>query len=296
MGGGKLTDHDIYKLERTFSYLPVDESHPERQQERQQEIGTMRLQTYTNLNTKNHAALARITVNSWTFAARSNPTNDPRPKFDMVFILESRLENGNSITLDESNEPVIHITRSSDRDNSRKRAAMAAMINNTMKAVAKTLQVRFDDPDFLPEFVPPLKLGIWAHEVGSLPMPGVDADRPSVLDANLTLRNYKGVSVCDNSVFPFSPSANPSLTLFRLGSQVICLSVAIGPPSNRRMELPRQMRVLATPLVFFYLLLSVIFFTSAVFCLPPSVVCYPNHAILFFVVVSSKYIIYIPLL
>jgi choline dehydrogenase-like flavoprotein len=224
-GGGKLTDHDIYKVERTFKYLTP---HPT-----QEEVGSMRLRAYTNLGTAKHAALARITVNSSTLASRSNPTNDPTPKFDMVFILTSKLKDDNTITLDPtSKEPIIHITRSTDHDEPEEKAAMAEMTNNAMKAVAKTLKVKFDnETEIPPTFVPPLPLGIWAHEVGSLPMPGVDTTTPSVLDANLTLLGYTGVSVCDNSVFPYSPSANPSLTLAALALRLSARLLPHTPPA-----------------------------------------------------------------
>jgi choline dehydrogenase-like flavoprotein len=152
----------------------------------------------------------------------------------MVFILTSKLGDGNSITLDPgTKEPIIRITRTEDHNKPAEKAAMATMTNNAMKAVAKTLNVRFDNQrDIPPGFVPPLKLGFWAHELGSLPMPGADPRVQSVLDVNLALRGgYKGVSVCDNSVFPFSPSANPSLTLAALALR---LSAHISRRPQRR--------------------------------------------------------------
>jgi choline dehydrogenase-like flavoprotein len=92
-------------------------------------------------------------------------------------------------------------------------AAMTAMARNAMTAMEKTLNVKFSGPP--PTVEVPLPLGVWAHELGSLPMPAANPF-PSVLDANLTLKNRRGVSVCDLSVFPFSPAANPSLTLAAL--------------------------------------------------------------------------------
>ena len=57
-------------------------------------------------------------------------------------------------------------------------------------------------------------LGGVAHEVGTLRM-GVDS-RTSVVDANLRFHDYDNLFACDNSVFPVSPAANPSLTLAAL--------------------------------------------------------------------------------
>jgi len=56
-------------------------------------------------------------------------------------------------------------------------------------------------------------LGNVAHEVGTLRM--TDAGH-GVVDANLKFLAYDNLYACDNSVFPVSPAANPSLTLAAL--------------------------------------------------------------------------------
>jgi hypothetical protein len=56
-------------------------------------------------------------------------------------------------------------------------------------------------------------LGNVAHEVGTLRMAG---DGTGVVDANLKFLAYDNLYACDNSVFPTSPAANPSLTLAAL--------------------------------------------------------------------------------
>jgi choline dehydrogenase-like flavoprotein len=53
-------------------------------------------------------------------------------------------------------------------------------------------------------------LGAVAHEVGTLRMG--DAGN-GVVDSDLKFRAYDNLYACDNSVFPTSPAANPSLTL-----------------------------------------------------------------------------------
>ncbi len=55
------------------------------------------------------------------------------------------------------------------------------------------------------------RLGAAGHEVGTLRL-GNDAEE-SVVDANLQVRGCPQLYVCDLSVFPTSPAANPSLTL-----------------------------------------------------------------------------------
>ncbi|MGO9753228.1 MAG: GMC oxidoreductase [Solirubrobacteraceae bacterium] len=56
-------------------------------------------------------------------------------------------------------------------------------------------------------------LGNVAHEVGTLRM--TDGDN-GVVDTNLKFLAYDNLYACDNSVFPASPAANPSLTLAAL--------------------------------------------------------------------------------
>ena len=52
-------------------------------------------------------------------------------------------------------------------------------------------------------------IGGVAHEVGTLRMAG---DGTGVVDADLKFLAYDNLYACDNSVFPASPAANPSLT------------------------------------------------------------------------------------
>jgi choline dehydrogenase-like flavoprotein len=56
-------------------------------------------------------------------------------------------------------------------------------------------------------------LGGVAHEVGTLRMAG---DGTGVVDQDLKFLAYENLYACDNSVFPTSPAANPSLTLAAL--------------------------------------------------------------------------------
>lgn len=56
-------------------------------------------------------------------------------------------------------------------------------------------------------------LGGVAHEVGTMRMAD---DGSGVVDADLRVLGYDNLYVCDNSVFPSSPAANPTLTLAAL--------------------------------------------------------------------------------
>lgn len=60
-----------------------------------------------------------------------------------------------------------------------------------------------------------LELGGVAHELGSLPMASPKRPNHSI-DDDLKLENYQGIYVCDLSIFPMSPEANPTLTLAAL--------------------------------------------------------------------------------
>lgn len=56
-------------------------------------------------------------------------------------------------------------------------------------------------------------IGGVAHEVGTLRMA---QDKTGVVDSDLKFLEYQNLYACDNSVFPVSPAANPSLTLAAL--------------------------------------------------------------------------------
>ncbi|GFP59162.1 dehydrogenase ARMGADRAFT_1018426 [Trichoderma asperellum] len=60
--------------------------------------------------------------------------------------------------------------------------------------------------------------GVVAHEVGTMRM-GTDS-KHSVVDENLKVHGWSNLHVCDLSVFPVSPAANPSLTLTALAQRL----------------------------------------------------------------------------
>ena len=66
------------------------------------------------------------------------------------------------------------------------------------------------------EPAPPLSkagFGAVAHEVGTMRIKGPNTAEDYVVDENLQLQGLNDIYVCDLSIFPFSPPANPSLTL-----------------------------------------------------------------------------------
>ncbi|RYP41820.1 hypothetical protein DL768_010443 [Monosporascus sp. mg162] len=60
--------------------------------------------------------------------------------------------------------------------------------------------------------------GVVAHEVGTMRMGRDETD--SVVDENLQVHGWENLFACDLSVFPVSPSANPSLTLAALSQRL----------------------------------------------------------------------------
>ena len=82
-------------------------------------------------------------------------------------------------------------------------------------------------PPLPPSFPPPSKpkvsgprlsllgSGIFAHEVGTMRMDGPDGNG-GVVDENLQVKGFNNLHACDLSVLPYSPPANPTLTLAAL--------------------------------------------------------------------------------
>jgi choline dehydrogenase-like flavoprotein len=69
------------------------------------------------------------------------------------------------------------------------------------------------------EDLPTMKLadfGVVAHEVGTMRMSRDEHDVKGVVDKNLKYIGVDNLYVCDLSVFPVSPPANPTLTLAAL--------------------------------------------------------------------------------
>jgi hypothetical protein len=64
-----------------------------------------------------------------------------------------------------------------------------------------------------------LGCGIFAHEVGTMRMNGPDG-MGGVVDDNLQVKGFKNLHACDLSVLPYSPPANPTLTLAGLSMRL----------------------------------------------------------------------------
>ncbi|KAF7352548.1 FAD/NAD(P)-binding domain-containing protein [Mycena venus] len=242
-----LTDHAMYLVKHFFRY---------RESNRGKDVGPMKLQTFTKLDDENpvlanftvdasaflssseanftpdlssseanitsadHFALLSTRVTFAMDVSEPHSVNSPgnpdyQHIFTMVFALSSKLGDENKIVCKDEEEPTITIKRT-DVANAKMLEAMRRMVDEgVVETMKKELGAEFDPaPTKTTEqqLEKPLGLGNVAHEVGSLPM----GDSTGAVDADLKLRAHKNIYVCDLSVFPVSPAANPSLTLAAL--------------------------------------------------------------------------------
>ena len=214
-----LTDHDIFARGITFSY--DDPSIREK-------VGSMKLQSYIRL-VSGKIALINLAIDSSSFLPREFLpshlfTNRNFPLLTVSIILPTDLNRNNTIDLDVNEEPVLTAGREHPYSNSDPVVQeIREVTKDAIIAVKDTLKLQFlpvdangeydwEDDDFFAV----LELGIVAHELGTLPLKRHDSDNPFLVQPNLELVPRKGVYVCDLSIFPISPEANPTLTLVAL--------------------------------------------------------------------------------
>lgn len=238
-GGLRLTDHDVYFYENKFRYS--DPKHRD-------EYGAMKLQTYVDLGASNPdpnageapgMALANISIDASSFLGRRNSPDDNLPKFFMVFLLQSRLKQSNTMVL-EGDEPKITLYRG-DHATQGQYDRMKNLTKAAMESLTQSAKLQFvnSTTDF---DLKQIRLGSIAHELGTLPMKGKDPNSPYCLDEDLCMRPElaKDLYVCDLSCFPHSPEANPTLTLAALA---IRLSRHLLPRGDRRSVDTNTLRV-----------------------------------------------------
>ncbi|KDN34098.1 hypothetical protein RSAG8_12815, partial [Rhizoctonia solani AG-8 WAC10335] len=198
--GLHLTDHNIIYFQCPFYF---------RDPAKRAEYGAMKLQTYVKLC--NTIVLVNISIDASSFLPRGNSPDENLPKFIMVFMHQEELIANNTLSLGANQEPRID---NMERNHPSKEAktAMKKFTVATMKALAGSANLEFlgfeqvGKVDFsqkqpATDYTNKVELGCLplggvAHELGTLPMPGV--------------------YVCDLSCFPYSPAANPTLTLAAL--------------------------------------------------------------------------------
>ncbi|CAE6409857.1 unnamed protein product [Rhizoctonia solani] len=238
--GLRLTDHDIVYFQRSFRF---------RDPAKRAEYGAMKLQTYVKVHNK--MMLLNMSIDASSFLPRGHAPDENLPKFIMVFMHQQDLLPDNSISLDpDAQIPLINkepridkMKRGTQADGHEQ--ALRRLVVATMKALAgsanlefvgfeKVKELNLSNENTLNDYIEEnkkalelgyLQLGGVAHELGTLPMrgpfhkPGGSGEKDKYcLNKHLSLRSKicKGVSVCDLSLFPHSPAANPTLTLAAL--------------------------------------------------------------------------------
>ncbi|KAG8883206.1 hypothetical protein FRB97_007028 [Tulasnella sp. 331] len=227
-GAGMITDHDILYRALSFVYLNTQD---------RDKVGSMKLQTHFDMDDSDHQyGLANMSIDASSFLPRTNIVDKNLPQMIMSFILPCPLEKKCSIIM-EDDEPKVDIVRTEAYDKTERKRYVKRMRDVTesaVNAIEKNLKVKFIDRDGLKDgcYLSYLELGAVAHELGSLPMPGIGSNTRHAVDESLKLSTgHEGVYVCDLSIFPTSPEANPTLTLAALA---IRLSRTLVPRYERR--------------------------------------------------------------
>ncbi|KAG9030682.1 hypothetical protein FRB95_003643 [Tulasnella sp. JGI-2019a] len=207
---GHITDHDILYRSVSFRYLKP---------EYRDEVGPMKLQTFFLMGTRDRRfGLANMSIDASSYLPGAKSSEKNLHQMIISFMLPCALEPSCSITL-EGDEPKVVITRSQEYNQEDRRHYLKRMEDVTKSAIStmeKYLKAEFVDEDRPGDYLSYLELGGAAHELGSLPMPGRGRNELHSIDEDLKLCDYQGIYVCDNSIFPMSPAANPTLTLAAL--------------------------------------------------------------------------------
>jgi choline dehydrogenase-like flavoprotein len=253
--GKGLMDHDIYYVRIA---VERDESSP---------TDPLNLQCVVKIG--DELALLTVTINANFFLAGSTTLQtgqywskdghilDPHDNdvlagkyFDTMCILlqfGAELDDRNEVLNLPTPDPVIRVRRPISH-NGPLQEKMRGLATNVRDAVLKSARPDFtfapdsknsqsptggeNDVDAaVYENVPALTLlgfGVFSHEVGTMRMKG-PGDKPGVVDTNLKVDGFENLYVCDLSVFPYSPPANPSLTLAALSLR---LSDHLEPPQH----------------------------------------------------------------
>ena len=132
--------------------------------------------------------------------------DEDRMPCQLVFLLESALLDG-TVTADPQRPGRPQVTLSG--------ATVDPDLQAEMDAYAEAVCAAFDGQDVTTSYAP---LGGVAHEAGSMRMTssGPGPAGPGVVDEHLRMLGCDNVYVCDLSVFPSIPAANPTLTLAAL--------------------------------------------------------------------------------
>ncbi|KAH8802473.1 FAD/NAD(P)-binding domain-containing protein [Xylogone sp. PMI_703] len=237
---GHVTDHYIFYVTTPFYY---------RNEKNREILGGIKLQTdITFRNIDNTTALANISLDASSFLPRRNVPDSELPQFIIAYILPSQLNRDNQIEIDDTTgQAKIGVGYAADPYLEEKKELLKDFAVDAMNKISASLDIQFvkheaSSADYtlltkitknqieLGELGP----GGVAHELGSIPMPTRNTSRDAILDENLQMQyGWDNVFVCDLSVFPYSPAANPTLSLAALSLR---LSDHLVPPEETRYQ------------------------------------------------------------
>ncbi|RYP39140.1 hypothetical protein DL767_002320 [Monosporascus sp. MG133] len=218
---GHVTDHYIFYVTMPFYYKNIKS---------REILGGVKLQTdITFSGIDETTALANISLDASSFLPRRNIPDSELPQFIIAYILPSKLCSDNSIQI-VNDQPKINVGYAPDPKLGKKKDLLKNFAVDAMNKISACLDIHFvkhnsdnggytlltkveKDNIELGELGP----GGVAHELGSIPMPKADETECSIVDENLKMQyGWDNVFVCDLSVFPYSPAANPTLSLAAL--------------------------------------------------------------------------------
>ncbi|KAA8899115.1 hypothetical protein FN846DRAFT_189185 [Sphaerosporella brunnea] len=234
--GKGLMDHEIYYVRIDIERTDDDPTEP------------LNLQCVVKLGTE--LALLTVTINANFFLAGSstiqtsqywsadghllNPDHKAlaEKKFDTIAILVqfgAELDDNNEVLGLPTPDPVIRVRRPISHNGLLQKEMQAVATDIRNGIVKDIIHPGFDFGEKgagapaarwhpFAEDVPSFTLlgfGVFSHETGTMRMKGPD-NKPGVVDTNLKVDGFKDLYVCDLSVLPYSPPANPTLTLTAL--------------------------------------------------------------------------------
>lgn len=211
-----LTDHEIWSTRFWKSkWKPrlSSQKSPARSQENH-----LPVELTAEINVHKHEALLTVCTQAESFYKHDFATGaEGSPKktgntLNVMLEFETPLSTSSAVELDAlTSEPVLKL-KQKPLDTSRKfKRHLRALSSNLHKSFG------FGDHYSGPNMVRG-KFGFVAHEVGTMRMG--DEPENSVVDENLRVHGMENLYVCDLSVFPFSPRANPALTLTALAMRL----------------------------------------------------------------------------
>jgi choline dehydrogenase-like flavoprotein len=148
------------------------------------------------------------------FSEALQQENTTKSVVQMAFCLSAPLDDRNRVL--NRPEPTTTVQIQHVKDNSHHVPSMQRLA----QVLGAALGSKSAGADRLPPLpqMGKLAFGMVAHEVGTMRMG--KSGKQGVVDENLRMNGVKNLYVCDLSVFPVSPAANPTLTLVALAQRL----------------------------------------------------------------------------